>query len=378
MSQYTCFRIFNDNFIDTEKLANYSVSSEQSAFPVENIFNQKRRTKVWRSNGYFNVTNSNNKIVFQETNGVDLTAILTVDEYTSITSFSDEIERAMNSAGASTYTVTRSNLRFNITSNGTGGGGIFKLEYSDSNFTISDLIGITSDKSGALTYEMDLPRIHEEEFILWDMGVASNPDAFFYIDARNSSIKISPTATIKLQANETNNFSSPSYEQDIAYDDEVLGILSDNGIADSAYRYWRLYVVDKNNPASHIQGGAVFLGNYLNPTRGRAQFPLIQEFIDNSVTIYAESGASYSDIRQKTQSFSISIAALQKADIEDFFIFFNDFGTGKPWFISMDSDANFSSSALRKILLVKFVSEPQYRLISPDNFTLTFRIREEL
>ena len=84
---YNNLRIYNENYIDEDILANYDVTSEQSAFPIENAFNQQRRSKVWRSNGYFNVTSSNNTIIFRETAATPLTGTIAIAEYGSYTSF---------------------------------------------------------------------------------------------------------------------------------------------------------------------------------------------------------------------------------------------------------------------------------------------------
>ena len=70
----SCFRFFDSNYVDQTILANYSVSSEDASFPIENAFNSKRRAKVWRSDGYYVVDSTNNVLIFRETTGVDLTA----------------------------------------------------------------------------------------------------------------------------------------------------------------------------------------------------------------------------------------------------------------------------------------------------------------
>ena len=62
----SCFRFFDSNFADLNILANVDKSSEQAAFPLSNAFNNKRRAKVWRSDGYYVVTSANNGIVFRE------------------------------------------------------------------------------------------------------------------------------------------------------------------------------------------------------------------------------------------------------------------------------------------------------------------------
>ena len=372
----TCFRIFNENYIDEDILANIIVSSEDTNFPSSNAFNQQRRSKVWRTAGYFNIIDTNRKLIFRESTGVDLTANIIVDEYQSISALGTAIKEAMELVGGSTYTITHSDLKFNIASNGVGGTGILEIYLSGS--TIAPQIGMTADKTGALTYVMDDIKIHEEEFIVFDMGVATNPDAFIFVGQRNESIQITKSAVIKIQGNETSNFSIPSFTETLVYDDEAIIKLTTTGIGDEVYRYWRLSIVDDRNPNGYVEIGAFFLGNYIDPDRGRVNFPLQQSYIDRSTTLFSEGGQSFADEREPSQQFSVTTAGLQKEDIEEFDTFFNDFKTTKPFFVSMDSGAVWSSVANRRVILCKFDSRPNYALVSPDNFRMQYVLREEL
>jgi hypothetical protein len=375
----TNFRIFNTNYADIDLLANTDESSEDASFPASNLFNFERRSKVWRSGGYWNITTDNNFLIFEETSTVDLTAVLNTGTYSGST-LATEVQRAMNAAGASTYTVTYTNGKFRIQSDGAGGGGILNVEVSGS--TISDEIGLLANKTGALDYTMDRISAHgsEGEWILFDMGVSTNPDAFVMIDRKQDYIKISPTATIKLQGNPTRNFvdETPQYESTLTYDDETISIISDEGLdASDAYRFWRLYIYDVTNPNYYIQLGAVFLGNYMQPS-GRAQFPLKQGYTDRSKTVFAESGTSFSDILYKTQNFSVNMLGYTKEDIEELDIFFNNVGTHSPFFVSMDTAEVWSSNKNRRIIYCKFADEPSYELIAVNLFRVNFKFREEL
>ena len=376
---YTCFRIFNENYVEEDMLANYSVSSENSDFPAENFFNFQRRSKVFRTEGYFNVTSSNNTIIFKEGAAIALTATITVGEYTSISSFLTAVKTALDAAGVSTYTVTQDSLRTKITSNGVGGDGRFELILTNGSFTAYDLLGFdnSTDRTSALTYTADYIRIHTNEYIQFDLGISTNPDAFLLIGAKNKAMQISPTATIKLQANHTNNFNSPPFSVDIDYDDEVLAVLDDAGIGDDSYRYWQFSVIDETNPAGYIEVGAIFLGNYWNPQR-TPQFPLRTSNIDRTVTVFSESGQSFSDLKEKTKVHSIRYIGLTKANIEEFWNIWEKYGTGKPFFISMDTSEAFSTDYRRRIVFVKIDDEPSENLISANNFELTFTVREEL
>jgi len=372
---FNCFRIFNDNFLDLDILANNFVSSEQTPFPVTNAYNAQRRSKVWRSEGYFNITSSNNVIIFTEGGG-DITATIAVAEYTSISDLQGAIGTALSAAGVFTYSALQDNFRFKIDSSGS-----FSLTKTSASFTASSILGYdtTADTALASSHTADFVRIHEEEWIKWDFGISTNPAAFILIGKRNDSIQISPSATIKLQGNETDVWSSPSYEATLTYDDESMAVFSDEGLHTEPLRYWRLLIIDVTNPNGFVEVGAFMLGDYLfSESRGKAQFPLNSAYIDRTETFFSEGGQSFSDIRDQSQEYGIEFAALQKADIEEFRNFFVKFGTGIPFFVSMDTDAVFSTAANRRIVFVKFASEPDWSLDSPDNFSLSFDLREEL
>ncbi len=376
-----CTRIMNDNWLDQSALANDDVSSEQVAFPVTNAYNKNRRSKVWRSNGFFNITSSNDTIIFRETAaGPDLTAVIANAEYNTTASFMAAVKAALEAVGASTYTVTQNaNKKFVITSNGVGGDGTFRIYWTNVLSTAAAPLGFSTavDDTGSLTYTADFLMIHTEEWILWDMGISSNPTHFFLIGPRNEPIKLSPGATIKLQGNETNNWTSPSFEQTITYDDEVLYLENELGLHTEALRYWRIYFQDQN-PLGYIEVGAFFLGTHLELERGAPQFPFTEGEIDRTETVFSEGGQTYSEIKPKTQNHSIDWLGLTKADQQLMREHFFKVGTGIPFFVMFDAVAGFSTEVNRRIKYVKFKNEPTYELVSPNNYTTSWSLEEQI
>lgn len=374
----TNFRIFINNYADTDFLPYYTASSEQSAFPVENAFNYQRRSKVWRSDGYFTVTSANRVLHFREaSDGDDLYATLNIGVYTSGTDFCTELARAMNAEATATYSVAITNNRITITT-ASPAEGVYTY-YSTS--TCASLIGMTQNHGTylQLVEPMDSIRITSEEFILVDMGVATSFDGCILLDQRTKSIQIPPTATVKLEGNETSNFSSPSFSVTFTYSDICLSYLSDTGISTTPYRYWRVHF-DMNSamPNGYVQIGALLMGDYWSPTRARAQFPLKQAYQDMSTTQISEGGQSFSDVKEITSTFDVQMVGLYKEDAEEFDDFFARVKTAKPFFVSMDTAEVFSTDVNRRIMLCKFVNEPDWTLESPNNFTLNFTLREEL
>ncbi len=375
-------RILWDNFLDTNLVSSQTESSEQTAFPADNLFNFQRRSKVWRSNGYFEITSSNNGIVFRETTAVDLTATVAAANYTSASALYTAIKTALEAAGASTYTVAQDSttLKHKITSDGGGGGGIFEIDWTHASSTMASVLGFNTDEedTGALTYTADSLKVHTSEWIKWDFGISTLPNAFCLIGARNSPMKITPSATIKLQGNETDEWSSPSTDTTLTYQDDVIFTVSSTGLWSEALRYARLYIEDKDNTAGYVEIGSLFLGDYFEAARGAAQYPFQGQYVDRSITSFSEGGQTFSDVRDKAEVFSITWFGLNIADKESIDTLWLELGTSNPFFVQFDPDTNFSSSGNNMIRYVKFQSPPSYELVSPANFSCKMTLREEI
>ncbi|HEC60730.1 hypothetical protein LCGC14_0461090 [marine sediment metagenome] len=123
---------------------------------------------------------TNNKLDFEETDGVEITATLTNATY-STASICAEIKAQMEAAGASTYTVTfESGNVFKIASDGAGGGNILNLLcFTGSNAAASVLqyIGFGSiDLKGAYLPELDYTAAQE-----WALTGDSSVGGFKYV-----------------------------------------------------------------------------------------------------------------------------------------------------------------------------------------------------
>src|SRR3990167_10696644 len=228
-----CFTIWDENWA-TEQYANFYNSSADASFPITNVRDGDRRTKYWRTAGYWNIVSGDNTIVFQETSAVNITATITAAEYTSTTSFIAAVKSALDAAGDSTYTVSQDATtdKLKIVSNGAGGGGIFSLIWTHADSTdMAAVMGFdtASDQTGAITYTADVLKIHTNEFITIDLGMAGNPRGFALIYDRNNPLPLSPDATITLQGNETNAWSDPSFSQSIEFDTESLSFVNADG-----------------------------------------------------------------------------------------------------------------------------------------------------
>lgn len=376
-------KIMSTNLVDLDVVSNDFVSSEQASFPVTNVYNKQRRSKVWRSNGYWEILSPDNVIIFRESVGVDLTATVAVGQYVSTTAFLTAVKTALELVGASTYTVVTDTVtgKIKITSDGAGGGGIFQLMWTNVlSQGLANIMGfdITADQTGALTYLAGELHISTGEWIKWDFGISSNPTTFIMIGPRNKPLKITPGATITLQGNETDVWSAPSYETVLTYDDSVISKFTDAGLHTEALRYWRILIEDIFNPLGYVEVGSIYLGNHYSTTRGAVQFPLQSNQIDRSDTIFSEGGQTFSDIREKSQELVMSWFGLTKQELEALVAIFDEFGTSVPLFVSLDPDLVYSTALNKFVLYVKFSSPIQYNLVTPNNFSMQMTVREEL
>lgn len=378
----SCFSIARSNFVDINVLANYAVTSQQTAFPIENAFNRNRRSKLWRSRGYFHVMAGDNVIVFRDAaSGGYLEATVAPGHYTSPAAFMAAVDAALEAVGVASYTITQTaQLRFNIASDLSGGATAFELAWSDpSSAGMADMMGYDFfDLTGATNYDADYLRInYPGERIIFDMGIDSIPDDLYIIGPRNEPINISPGAVVKLEASMTNNWDSVPFSQVVPYDSEVLQI---QGIADLTaigYRYWSISFEDQN-PDGFIEVGAFFLGTRWNPTRGAVVYPLQSTLMDRSTSIKSEGGQEFTNIREKTQQFSLEWKGLLKADLEIVEELWASYGLAYPFFVSMDQNAAFSTATQRRIKFVKFSSQPSWQLVSTNNFDVSMVIEEQL
>lgn len=374
--------ICHEDYLDA---ATRTYSSQNSEFPASNLYDQSLRGRVWRSAGYFEVTSSNNGIVIQETNTVNLTATIAEDNYTSMSSFLAAVKDALDLAGGSTYTVTQDvdTKRITIVSNGLGGGGLFKLMWTNVASTAYDLLGFdnAADDTGALTYAADEIRNHTVEFLKWDLGATSNPDAFIAIGKKNQAIKISENATVTLQGNLTDTWTSPAYSQVITYNEISLIALKtegEDGLHTDPLRYWRLLIVDRENANGYVELSNVYLGESYKPDQGDVQFPFRVRMTDFSSPQIFQSGAKTFARRNRSEAFAMDWLGLTTTEKEEFDNIALDVGTSKAFYIVFDPEMVFGSSVNYNVRYVTLAADIDLTLVRPNLWSSTWSLDEVL
>jgi hypothetical protein len=243
--------------------SNLTASSSDVNFPVSNL-KHTFRNKVWRSSGQFIIDTTNNKIDFKESgSGSLLTATLTSGTYTS-TTLKAEIKSKLESAGSVVYTVVFNNGIWNISS----AGSYFSLLINTGTNTAvnicSKVLGFANtDRTGSLNYSGSNIAIHTEESVVIDTITTENINTVAILWDKFEGIKLSDTAVIKIQANATNNWTSPAVDQTLTIND-TYEIATYHFVSDQSYRYWRLKIVDPVNVNLNVEVGVVILGKSLS------------------------------------------------------------------------------------------------------------------
>lgn len=363
-----------DNWIDSDSAISVTATSAASGFPASNLWDESRRHKKWRSANYFGL---NSNIVWQESTGVNITENITGDDLTDLL---NQIQTALNTTGASTYTVTTDNGRIKITSDGSGGGGIFSLMTSNAGFTAASALGFStaSDRTGALTYTADATRIASVERFTIDLGLTGNPKALIMVNDRNQPIPIVPNAAMVLEGNLTDVWTSPSYSQALTYDENAIVQASVTGLHSEGLRHWRINLYDIENPTGYTELSKVYLGDAFVPSRGGVEFPFETETLDFSQVVTVEGGHLYSENRPKTAQWGFRYVGLNKADHEELMNIWERKGKVTPFFVIFDPEAAMYSTVGKSVKYVRFVSEPRATLVSPNNYTVSVQVREEI
>ena len=116
---------------------------------------------------------------------------------------------------------------------------------------------------------------------------------------------ITSGATVKVQANATDSWGSPSIDTAMTYNSEyIIHAFSST----ESYQYWRFYVDDSSNPDTYIEVGHIFLGEALEMPGFNRNSVIVKN--SNSVATKSISGSLYGDTRLKYKAASISFPSV--------------------------------------------------------------------
>lgn len=179
------------------------------------------------------------------------------------------------------------------------------------NKVVGSSISVSSELTGYLFINaMNDPRLSrvartsgtDDEYIKFNLGTATNIS-----DVCIMGHNLSNSATVTLQANSSDSWTSPAFEQVLTVDDIIyLNFTVEN------YQYWRLSIQDASNTAAYLQFAYIFLGTALTmPGMETGQAIPINS---TSVSSKSFSGQIYGDKRIFLKSAKITLPIIEQAE----------------------------------------------------------------
>jgi len=329
-------------------------SSQHSNFPASNI-RRRWATESWRSSygsgsggGNFVIAvGVNDKIDFEETNGVELTAIITPGAYTA-DELATVIETQMEASGASDYTVgyNHSTLKFTLASDRAGGGGTFKILWATGTNTatsIGSTIGfdITGDDADSASHTADNQRIHSEEWLKVDKASAVSFQAFA-LKYHN----LQSGATAKIQAHTSDSWSSPDIDVSLSITSDVIIYFWSSA---QSKRWLRYYVKDVDNADGYTEVGRASLGTYFSPT-GNFKRDYVKGYFDPSELIMSDGGQLSSNQKTKYRTYEFVFEYTSDTDLDTFEDMWDSRGFTKEIFFTRDRDSASDTTIYARIV----------------------------
>lgn len=351
-------------------------TTENTEFPASNL-KSEIRARAWRSNkgaGHFVIDTTNNKIDFKESGGgPELTATLTQQDYTAIT-LAAEIKAKLEAAGGEVYTVAISDLTGEWTIS-TGGSFLSLLFATGTNTAAStgpEIGFLAGDRTGSTSYTGGV-KIHSFEAVIFDLKTLEDIDSFaIFFDPRRG-LQYSTNAQIRLQANQTLDFSSPSVDVLLTIDEDLKSV-SHFFAANQAFRFWRVKIIDPQNSNGFVELPLVVLGFGISFTRDLSNGFKFKKR-DFSVVRRNQFGNSYSDKRPKVKRMEWNYSLMPFEDIQVLNQIYERVGKTEPVMISFDSiEKNFDKDFF--LLFGKFTTQMELQHRTRTFFNVSLKLEE--
>ena len=161
--------------------------------------------------------------------------------------------------------------------------------------------------------------------IVVDLGESLTATAFFLANHNLTS-----SATITIEGNATDSWTTPSYSNSITYSADIIQEL----FATQTYRYWRVVISDATNTDTFIKFGNIFLGTYLSITNSSHNITVND--IDTTTETVSQSGQRYRDIGYIYKQYQLNFPRITQTEKEAL-ITLKASNRKKPVYIMIDS-----------------------------------------
>jgi hypothetical protein len=315
-----------------------TASSEDPAFPASNLENYIRGY-VWRSevgNGTFVITTANNKINFKESGGgLELTATISPGTYAA-PDLASEIQTQLDAAGAASYSVSHSSStgKWTISTD----GAYLALLWDSGSDVASSIGGVlgfaASDLTDALTYTGANIAIHTEEWLTFDSTASEESNALAVFFDPQRSLPFTEEATFRYQANATDEWSAPAFDQVVTLDD-VEKLITQFQETAIDYRFRRLKIVDPANPNLFVEIAKVVIAKATELSKGPDK-GFSAPINDQSKVTENAFGHRYVDVYPLRRGYRFNWGILPDSDIQILEQLYQDLGSAVPFVIVVD------------------------------------------
>jgi hypothetical protein len=171
--------------------------------------------------------------------------------------------------------------------------------------------------------------------VVFDMQTSESINTAVLLWPKEDGIRLTDSATVRIQANATNVWTSPSVNQLLTINNDY-SVASHFFSSDETYRYWRVVIEDSTNPWDFIELGMVWLGKSLEIENAQNGFKF--SVIDQTNVISNEFGHKYMDEYPQKTRLEIAYSYLENDDIEVLENAYRTNGNRKPVLIALDPD----------------------------------------
>lgn len=305
--------------------------------------------------GNFTIASTNNQFYFK-TGGTDYAAEITAGNY-SARSICSELKYQMDTeAGVTDFDVTfdESILKFRVKK----GSSTFELRFAAfTTNSAADALGFPATNQTALTtVTATSRRIHTDEWVVFALSTAQQLD-FVALFGYN----FSATATVKLQGNASDSWSSPSFTDDFVYDSRGVMFLDPVLPTTGTRAFYRIQIIDRDNEDGYVGFGIPWGGPYFTTSR----------YVNWGGT---KGGRTFSEISRSDQgvvagsliadldTLDYEMHAISEADRANFETLYKAVQTALPFVAAFSID--HATRKYTETLYGYFTARPEYKEIS--------------
>lgn len=169
--------------------------------------------------------------------------------------------------------------------------------------------------------------------VVCDLVTTEEINSVVLLWPKEDGIRLSNSATLKIQANATNVWTSPAVDQALTIDNTYM-IASHYFSTDQSYRYWRVVIDDPGNPHDFVELGVLWLGKGLEIDNAQNGFTFgIQ---DRSKVSLTDFGHTYVDQYPQLTTLDFSYEYLEYTAIQTLENAFRTNGVSRPVLVVLD------------------------------------------